>query len=619
MPTTSNAAVSGMNVVQKQIQETQLNISNTLSPDYCQHTTLVGTQVNSNGEAVGATVYGVRRETNQAVFAQYQAQNSWVGFNQVKSQYLEQLQPVFGLFGRPDDLANELAAVYTAFNTAALSPENPAMAKLALNDLERLTLKINKTANEVQNQRLNAETEIAASTTVVNGLLKEYHQLNQQIMLAMNRGKNPIDAESQRDYICLQIAKYIPVKQAPQETGINWLYLTDGTLLVSESGIQRLDFNYVTAMAPDYVYNPAGGGTLNGLYIGGRNVTEKILPGKIQGLFELRDVILPGIQNQLDAFAVGMRDQLNAAHNAGTSYHAPRTLTGNKTCQGTDPFAATGTLRVAVVGQNKLFIDYLDLNLAPLTTVQSFVNAINNATGVAGAQFMTAAFTPDNTLQIQANNPSASIALVSLDPANPAVETGTGKGISDYFGLNNMLQTSLPLEPAAGPIVYLGSANRLTVRPDLLVQPELYANGTLNRDPAPILPAPPLPQMPPPTWALTTGDNSNGLKISATYQEAWTFPMAGGIVAQQTTLKNYATQIVTINGYLAASATADFIAQNTTFLSLKEEYKQISGVSEQQEIDTLALLTQMNTLCTNAAMNLQKNMDIVNRLMTRQL
>lgn len=629
MPTTSNAAISGLRVVQKQITETQLNIANTLSPDYCQHTTLIGTQVNSEGEAVGATVYGIRRETNEALFSQYQAQNSLVGLTQIKSEYLEQFQPMLGLFGRADDIAAELTGVFNAFETAAAQPENPAMAKLALDALERLAGKITRTAHEVQQQRLKADTEIAESVKIVNGLLHEYHLLNGRIVQALTRGKTPIDAESQRDYICLQIAKYIPVTQAPQPNGANWLYLTDGTLLVSESGVQPFDFTRATAMAPDYEYIPGGGGVLSGLSIDGRDLTNHVYPGKIQGLFDLRDRLFPAVQNQLDAFAVAMQDQLNAQHNAGTAYAAPRTLTGNKTCQGADAFIATGILRVAVVGDNKRFVNYVDLDLGAITTqtVTGFINAINNGTafgGVAMGTLLTASVTAENVFQIQATDPTHSVALVSRDPNNPAVADVTDgggavvgqQGISDYFGLNNMLESGP--QQAGEAAVFLGAANRIKVRPELLLRPELYANGTLSRNPAPIPPHPAVPNTPQ-TWALTNGDSSNGLKIAATYNESWPFPEAGGIVQQDATLKSYATQIVTINGYVAAGATADFASQNASFLTLKEEYKQISGVSEQQEIDTLAMLTQQNTFCTNAAINLQKNQEILNRLMLNRV
>lgn len=605
-----NATTTGLAVAQVQQQQSQTNISNMSVDSYCQHLVVQETQVDSKGQAVGVQIAKVYAPNDPPLFATMQSQNSQVGIREVIANYLEQLQPFFGLFGRPGNLATQVTEAFNQLELAAQNPENVSFAKTALLYVQRLTSNINKIANEVQNQRLNADAEIATSTKTVNGLLREYHKLNGSIVQAIARGNNPIDFESQRDYLCLQIAKYIPVKQAPQANGSNWLYLTDGTLLVTEAGIQKLDFNPIAAMAPNFIYDPANNGALSGLFIEGRNVTNATVPGRIGGLFELRDRVLPAIQNQLDAFAVGIRDQLNARHNAGTAYAAPRTLTGNKTCQIGDAFAATGVLRVAVVGADKRFVEFKDINLTTTTTVGAFITAVNNIAGV------TAQLTQEGTLQIEANTPANSIALVSMDPINPAIETVTRQGISDYFGLNNILESGPKPVGANTPATTLGVANVIKVPLRLLLDPGLYANGTLSRAPDPIPPR--VQTMTPPeleTWALTNGDHSNGDEIATAYNKTWTFPAAGGIAPQTVTLKNYAIEVISTNASATAETTASSTTAQESFLSLKGQYKKITGVSEPEEVTKLSICTQLINTQMGVMKTLRETGDLMAKLM----
>ena len=73
------------------------------------------------------------------------------------------------------------------------------------------------------------------------------------------------------------------------------------------------------------------GGEISGIYVNGKDITNSIQDGSIKGLIEIRDVTLPSLQSQLDELAGGLKEAINAAHNMGTSYPAPSTLTGTRT------------------------------------------------------------------------------------------------------------------------------------------------------------------------------------------------------------------------------------------------------------------------------------------------
>jgi flagellar hook-associated protein 1 FlgK len=57
------------------------------------------------------------------------------------------------------------------------------------------------------------------------------------------------------------------------------------------------------------------------LVSGGATVTSEVTGGSIGGLLQVRDVLVPGYQNQLDTLAYGIVQQVNAVHQTGYDIH----------------------------------------------------------------------------------------------------------------------------------------------------------------------------------------------------------------------------------------------------------------------------------------------------------
>jgi flagellar hook-associated protein 1 FlgK len=57
------------------------------------------------------------------------------------------------------------------------------------------------------------------------------------------------------------------------------------------------------------------------LVSGGATVTSEVTGGSIGGLLQVRDVLVPGYQNQLDTLAYGITQQVNAVHQTGYDIH----------------------------------------------------------------------------------------------------------------------------------------------------------------------------------------------------------------------------------------------------------------------------------------------------------
>jgi flagellar hook-associated protein 1 FlgK len=108
----------------------------------------------------------------------------------------------------------------------------------------------------------------------------------------------------QRQTLVDQISEIIPVKEIQKNNGMISLYTSGGAVLV-DSKAATIEFTATPTISPDMTVE---NGALSGLNINGQLVstdTEKgaIARGKLAGLFEVRDKLVPDAQVQLDALA----------------------------------------------------------------------------------------------------------------------------------------------------------------------------------------------------------------------------------------------------------------------------------------------------------------------------
>jgi flagellar hook-associated protein 1 FlgK len=107
-----------------------------------------------------------------------------------------------------------------------------------------------------------------------------------------------------------------------------------------------------------------------------------------------------------------------------------------------DPLNFSGWVKLAVVDSSGALVQQLDIDTSSLATVGDLVSAIN--AGLSGNA--SASFT-NGRLTIGANSAGNGIALLQ-DPSNPALRGG--HGLSQFFGLNNLVTAASPSNFATG-------------------------------------------------------------------------------------------------------------------------------------------------------------------------
>jgi flagellar hook-associated protein 1 FlgK len=331
---TIQSALSGLRAAQAGIDVVSRNVANANDPNYTKkiqtQNSLVagfipGQPLFANGQGVQLPPYGRQVDLNLQI--QARTSNSQQQSYSAIDTFLQRLQQAFGAPGGTLNIGSQMTALHNAFQALAAAPDQQPYQTSVLTSAQTLVNTFNELTSTIQTLRTQVEQEITNSVQTVNTALTNIQNVNTQIAIAQNTGQSSADLQDERDKF---------VQDLSQQMGVSTFLRPDGRLavltesnstsggsrfLVDQSAVQASFTAAGSITANDaYVGPPAPGAgfnsTLNGLTIpvstnaGTVNVDIKseIVTGRLAGLFQLRDSILPKAQAQLDELAARMAD-----------------------------------------------------------------------------------------------------------------------------------------------------------------------------------------------------------------------------------------------------------------------------------------------------------------------
>ncbi len=467
------SANAGLQAAQAQLRAVSDNVANVDTKGYVRKT--VDQTAPGNGGA-GVHVGAVQNAADrflQATSLHGTAQAARAG---AVAGTLDQAQQLFGDPTSSSSLFGALDGVFGAFTALNASP-SAAGAAQAVGATQRFFGQASSVAAGLTQLSNQADQKLAGDVATANGLLQQIDALNGSIATAQASGGDATDLQDNQSGLVDQLAGLIDVKVSPLAGGGVGVRTAEGTALAG-NGAATLAYDGSGATGVLTV-TPAGGQP--------RDLSPVLQGGEIKGLLDLRNTGLPAVQGALADLEAATADALNAAHNAYSAVPAPATLGGRNTGQDAATAVAgfTGRTTVAIVDGSGALVRQaaIDFDAGTITaggvatrfTPQSFVSTLNTALSPAGG----ASF-GDGALNLTASGGDG--VAVAVDPAAPGAKAG--QGFSDFFGLNDLVGSSVPSDYATGltaasPGNYTGS---LTVR-------LTAADGTAIRDATVSLPA----------------------------------------------------------------------------------------------------------------------------------
>jgi flagellar hook-associated protein 1 FlgK len=406
------------------------------------------------GQLEGVDVADVQRVADQYLDQQVLTAGASSSQYSTESNILSQLNGLLGDPSTASSLGSQVDAITSALGNAALAPNSSTSQSSVLQAYQDLANTISGLSTQITGLQTNADQQISNSIGTVNTLIQQINSLNQQIQQSTAAGDTSSGLLDQRDQAVQSLSQYIGVRTTTQSNGMMVVTTQDGTTLDGNTYAQlsytpgsNSSFGQITAQNID---------PNTGAAIGSATALDPSLgSGSLQGLINMRDGTLANLQQELGEFAQTTANSYNAQNNANSAVPAPASLAGRDTgLLSTDALNFTGQTTIGVTDANGDLVSRVDVDFDNDTisvdggtatsftgTVGGFTSALNGALGSNG----TAAFS-NGQLTIAATGSNGIV--VKDDASNPSSRGGAG--FSQFFGLNDIFQSSVPSITATG-------------------------------------------------------------------------------------------------------------------------------------------------------------------------
>jgi flagellar hook-associated protein 1 FlgK len=231
----------------------------------------------------GVDLTAIRRLTDGLLARQLR--NESAGLHQWEA-YRDGLGRIEGIIQEQSEqgVAATLNELWLAWRELGSAPQETAIRLKVIDSGQRLAQQLNLIYNRLTELQDILDDQVTNITAQVDDKATQVAELNRQIRLLLSLKEQPNELMDRRDQL---------VREIVETTGATVVENADGTLNVELTG-QTL-VNGITANA--LTSNPDG--------------------GKLQGLIDVRDTIIPDLLTALDTLAVTLRDEVNAVHTGG--------------------------------------------------------------------------------------------------------------------------------------------------------------------------------------------------------------------------------------------------------------------------------------------------------------
>ena len=411
-----NNALSGLRLNQQALALTSHNLSNANVEGYSRQE-IDSSARYTGGQLNGVQIDGISRKVDTYLQSSIRTYSAVAGRTEAISEYMDRMQIILGEPGDVNSLDEYMTSFFNDLQNLAETPERSSFRESTVNSGVSLAREISTLADSLEQFRYDADIDIKNSVVRVNDILESISSLNIAINNAVALGNSTAGFEDQRDLLLEELSEYLSVDTYVLDTGEMHIYTRNGTSLLDDR-VYSLSYENVeskeTFIDDGEIHNlevvvvdingqiVSTQGDLIGSGVEG-DITSTLREGRIEGLRELRDVILPQTLAQVDELAATIRDVFNAIHNDGSSYPGADELTGDRLLSAGDKTEWSGGLMIAVLNEDgtpafsryddeqytgtrplNLDLTFLDSGFGTgYPTTQTIIDEINNHFGPA--------------------------------------------------------------------------------------------------------------------------------------------------------------------------------------------------------------------------------------------
>lgn len=382
---TLNTALTGLQVNQNLMRLVSSNIANVNTTGYTKKTAdLSAIYLNDIGG--GVQIESVNRVVDDYLIKQINSQTSTVSAADALGEFYTRLQDLFGTPAENSSIAGLLTNLRTSLEQLATDPQQSVNQFTAVTSAQDVANNLNNLSKTLQAFRNEVDRQIGVGIDKVNSSLQELDRLNNDIVRNTTLG-NPVgDLLDKRDVALSQIAEQMDVKWFIRPNGAVYL-MTGSNYTLLDNDPHKINFSSPTGVSKGTVY-PGGFSEIEieDVY---PDITTLIKSGRIKSLIDLRDSILPGLQDQIDQLASRAADEINRAHNSAMPIPGLKQFTGNTTYTTADQLDPTNPASIPLTAYTNPTTSTTLYGTIQFAIIDNSGNAVGDALRVNLDEFKT--------------------------------------------------------------------------------------------------------------------------------------------------------------------------------------------------------------------------------------
>ena len=309
-----NIGISGLNVSQTSLQITGNNIANADQASYSRQRAEVVTrpeQLRSGGYiGAGSIVNNITRVVDDFLSTQIRLDTGSFSNLDVYSTNLDQLDSL--LAGDSNGLSQSISDFYSALESSIQDPTSVPARQVVLSQAEAMVERFNTLSSGIEQQTASVNEQMDSLTQQVTTIAQGIADVNKAIDVQTGKGggASPNQLLDQRDELLRQLSELVSVTTVKSGNAIN-VFVGNGQPLVVG--------NEAATLATQASTREPGNTEI--MYVGQNGVPQQITDfvkgGKIGGLLDFRDSVIPLALNSMGRIALGMADTLNQQNHLG--------------------------------------------------------------------------------------------------------------------------------------------------------------------------------------------------------------------------------------------------------------------------------------------------------------
>ncbi len=270
----------------------------------------VGTRDASSGkEQIGVRIADIERIYDKFLEAQMVSQQSSLARYTAQEDTLSRVEAVLNE-NAGGGINDALSDYLNAWGNLSVDPLSKSKRDMVVSTGENLAGLFNQRVQGLTDIQTNADNNISDTVSILNGYLKDVADYNELIVSAESSGSNASAVRDKRGTLLNEISKLIDINYLEKADGSIYIYLpASGRALVE--GFNSWELQVQTNPANNNWYditfknNPS------------QAINDEINGGKLAGLLEMRDSVIPSYLVQLNLTASSIMDRVNDLHTAG--------------------------------------------------------------------------------------------------------------------------------------------------------------------------------------------------------------------------------------------------------------------------------------------------------------